>query len=142
LPPKELEAIPRTENPWFSTSDGPRGPTSPLPSTPKPPTTPLRFRKGLGLLDFRSFEASEYQLGDAVAPPDGNGLGAGVLHEHLQFAPVVWIDGARAVGKGDPMTGRQAGSGPDLAFHSRGKFHDETGGHRPDLPDRQVEIWF
>ena len=68
---------------------------------------------------------AEHQLGDAVAALDAKLLAAQVDQEHLDFAAVVAVDGARSIQDRDPVAGSEARAGPDLRLQPAGNLESK-----------------
>jgi hypothetical protein len=79
-------------------------------------------------------------LGDAVGVVDGVGLAPEVDQGDEHLAAVVGIDGARGVGDGDAVLGREVGAGADLAFEAVGDGDGEAGGILRMWPGRMETV--
>src|SRR5713226_6349932 len=90
--------------------------------------TPGATRRPVELAHFTPYRprvAGDNHLCNSHAARDPKRLLAEIDQDYADFAPIVGIDGARRVGHGDPVLGRQPRTRPDLGLEAHGQGNRE-----------------
>ena len=109
-----------------------------LPSrTPKASRPPNGLGEGVALLPLNVGVASHDHLGDPLSPIDNERILAEVDEDHLDFATIVGIDGARTVQDGHAVLDGKSAAGTNLGFVTRWESDLESGRYEGTLAGKQ-----
>ena len=95
---------------------------------PEAASTPVRFGQVLGELEVRRQIRGQNELGDAVAGLDGADCVTVIVQRDEDFAPVVRINDADFIGRGQALLTGQAAAGVDQPGKACGNLQGDAGG--------------
>ncbi len=84
-------------------------------------------RQQLDDMQAGAADRGENELGDAVAPADGERLAAKIDQGDFDFAPIIGINRARRIDHSNAVFDRQAGAWPDLQLKALWQGGGKTG---------------
>jgi hypothetical protein len=110
--------------------------------TPKAILAARRCAQFRHLDHFGRGEVLENQLGDSITPGKGYRLGAAILKNDSQLAPVVRIDRPGAVRECNTIPKSETGTRPHLTLHTLREFHFQARRDQANFSRLEDEILF
>jgi len=114
--------------------------------------TPLGCIKSIDRFPFEDLDARDDQLGDPIAPADGEGLRTEIEQDDVDFAAIVAVDGPWGIEQPESVAGGEAAPGAHLGFETlresnpkacrydgetaRGKYKGGLHGRQKVVPSR------